>query len=243
MAFLKKKYCDICGEKIGLLGNKKLEDGNMCKDCSKLLSPHFSDRKKTSLSDIKDHLEYRENNKKDVEAFKTSKIIGGYTRVLIDEEAQKFIVTSSDNWKSENPDVVNISQVTSCNTNIYEYKTELKFKDKDYNDVSFSPKRYDIEYDFYMTVYVDSPWFDSMGFALNDKRIYMYGSGEYRIVEQQSKEIEEILTRKNVEVKGNFSNANSTSNNKVKATQKCPYCGSTTIATEKGCCEFCGGDL
>lgn len=25
-----KKYCDICGEKIGLLGNRKLEDGNLC---------------------------------------------------------------------------------------------------------------------------------------------------------------------------------------------------------------------
>ena len=27
--------CDICGEKIGLLGNRKLDDGNLCKDCAK----------------------------------------------------------------------------------------------------------------------------------------------------------------------------------------------------------------
>jgi len=33
MGLFDKKYCDICGEKIGLLGNRKLEDGNLCKDC------------------------------------------------------------------------------------------------------------------------------------------------------------------------------------------------------------------
>ena len=35
MGLFDKKYCDICGEKIGLLGNRKLEDGNLCKDCAK----------------------------------------------------------------------------------------------------------------------------------------------------------------------------------------------------------------
>ena len=30
MALFGKKYCDICGDKIGLLGNRKLDDGNMC---------------------------------------------------------------------------------------------------------------------------------------------------------------------------------------------------------------------
>ena len=37
--FFDKKYCDVCGDKIGLLGNRKLEDGNLCKDCAKKLSP------------------------------------------------------------------------------------------------------------------------------------------------------------------------------------------------------------
>ena len=39
MGLFDKKYCDICGEKIGLLGNRKLEDGNLCKDCANQLSP------------------------------------------------------------------------------------------------------------------------------------------------------------------------------------------------------------
>ena len=41
MGLFDKKICDICGEKIGLLGNRKLDDGNLCKNCAKKLSPWF----------------------------------------------------------------------------------------------------------------------------------------------------------------------------------------------------------
>ena len=34
MGLFDKKYCDICGAKIGFLGNRKLEDGSLCKDLS-----------------------------------------------------------------------------------------------------------------------------------------------------------------------------------------------------------------
>ena len=30
-----KKNCDICGGEIGLLGNRKLEDGNLCKESAR----------------------------------------------------------------------------------------------------------------------------------------------------------------------------------------------------------------
>ena len=53
MGLFDKKYCDICGEKIGLLGNRKLEDGNLCKDCAKKLSPWFSGRRRSTVADIK----------------------------------------------------------------------------------------------------------------------------------------------------------------------------------------------
>ena len=48
MGLFDKKYCDICGEKIGLLGNRKLENGNLCKNCARKLSPWFSDRRGSS---------------------------------------------------------------------------------------------------------------------------------------------------------------------------------------------------
>lgn len=63
MGLFDKKYCDICGEKIGLLGNRKLDDGNLCKECAKKLSPWFEERRHSTVEDIKQQLEYREANK------------------------------------------------------------------------------------------------------------------------------------------------------------------------------------
>ena len=48
-----KKTCDICGGEIGLLGNRKLDDGNLCKDCAAKLSPWFSDRRRSSVNQIR----------------------------------------------------------------------------------------------------------------------------------------------------------------------------------------------
>ena len=56
MGLFDKKICDICGEKIGLLGNRKLDDGNLCKDCAKKLSPWFEERRHSTVEDIKRQL-------------------------------------------------------------------------------------------------------------------------------------------------------------------------------------------
>ena len=34
-----KKECSVCGGEIGLLGNRKLEDGNLCKNCAAKYPP------------------------------------------------------------------------------------------------------------------------------------------------------------------------------------------------------------
>ncbi|MBQ2412622.1 MAG: DUF4428 domain-containing protein, partial [Anaerotignum sp.] len=64
-----KKECAICGGEIGLLGNRKLEDGNMCKKCAEKLSPWFTDRKESTVAEIQEQLAYREANKEKVAAF------------------------------------------------------------------------------------------------------------------------------------------------------------------------------
>ena len=46
MGLFEKKFCSVCGEKIGMLGNRKLEDGNLCRDCAKKLSPWFDEVEK-----------------------------------------------------------------------------------------------------------------------------------------------------------------------------------------------------
>ena len=60
MGLFDKKYCSICGDKIGLLGNRKLEDGNLCKHCAAKLSPFFSERRHSTVDGIKEQLAYRE---------------------------------------------------------------------------------------------------------------------------------------------------------------------------------------
>ena len=62
MGLFDKKYCDICGDKIGSLGNRKLENGNLCKNCARKLSPWFSDRRSSTVEEIKAQLAYREEN-------------------------------------------------------------------------------------------------------------------------------------------------------------------------------------
>ena len=51
-----KKQCDICGGEIGMLGNKKLENGNCCKECVKKLSPWFTDRKHSTVEEIREQI-------------------------------------------------------------------------------------------------------------------------------------------------------------------------------------------
>ena len=98
------KQCSICGNEIGLLGNRKLEDGNMCKECAAKLSPWFSDRRNSTVAEIEEQLAYREENKKAVEKFNVTLSLGTDMKVLIDEDAEKFMVTRARNIKNERGD-------------------------------------------------------------------------------------------------------------------------------------------
>ena len=79
-----KKICSVCGGEIGLLGNRKLEDGNLCKNCAKKLSPWFSDRRHSTVDEIKEQLAYREANLEQVKAFHTNRTLGADTKILLD---------------------------------------------------------------------------------------------------------------------------------------------------------------
>ena len=238
MGFFDKKYCDVCGEKLGLLGNRKLEDGNLCKSCASLLSPFTTDRRKTNLSEIKEHLAYREENKAKVSEFNATRSLGGRTKVILDEDARKFIVTSSSRWQNDNPDVIDFSQVTGCETEIKERKTEIMWKDKEGKDISYNPRRYDIDYDFFTTIHINSPWFNEILIKINDSRVEHRGSAEYNEMQSQANDIKTTLTQVRQEIRENI-----TASNTPKMSKVCPLCGATTIPNASGCCEFCGGAI
>ena len=126
MGLFSKKNCSVCGGEIGLFGNRKLEDGNLCKDCAAKLSPFFRERRASTVAEIEAQLAYRESNKAAVAAFHVTRSLGGRTKVLLDEDDQKFIVTSKTRWADENPDVMRFSDVTGCTYRINEDKRKIE---------------------------------------------------------------------------------------------------------------------
>ena len=248
----KKKECSICGGEIGLLGNRKLEDGNMCKECANKLSPWFSDRRNSTIAEINEQLAYREENKNAVATFGTTRTIGMNTKILFDENAQKFLVTSARDWKEANPDVLDFSQVTGCTLDIDEDTREEKTKDKEGKYVSYNPPRYDYYYDFYMTIHVNHPYFDEIKFKLNGSSVETNIAGavpafrkpnpklnqDYKEYEAMGREIEKMFAEARTQIRKEAAAAAA-----PKIAVTCPFCGATTTPDASGCCEYCGGSV
>ncbi len=206
-----KKTCSICGGEIGLLGNRKLEDGNLCKECANKLSPFFSDRRRSTVDQIREQLDWREANKARVDAFNVTRTLGCDTKVLLDEDAGRFLVTSVSRWRDANPDVL---------------------------DFSYDPPRYDIDYDVYVTIHVNVPYYDSITFKVNDYRIEERNSVEFREAERQAGEIRDALTQLRESEREKVAAASA-----PKTARTCPFCGATTIPDANGRCEYCGGAM
>ncbi|MBR3690651.1 MAG: DUF4428 domain-containing protein, partial [Eggerthellaceae bacterium] len=166
-----KKECAFCGEDIGLLGNRKLEDGNMCKTCAKKLSPWFDDRRHSTVAQIQEQLDYREANKSKVAAFTVTRSYGEDNLVLIDDTAGTFMVASDRNYQDENPDVISLTDVVGANVDVDERRDEIEYRDSKGEMVSYNPPRYRYHYDFYVIVNVRNPYFNDMRFRLNRRTV------------------------------------------------------------------------
>ena len=162
-----KKNCDVCGEEIKLLGNRKLEDGNLCKNCASKLSPWFDERRHSTVSQIKEQLAYREANQSKVSSFRSSQVYGqGSKRLYVDNTACRFTIATEKELSGGNPDILDFSQARSCDLDIKENRHEEK-RTVDGKSVSYVPPRYKYSYDFYVTIRVDNPYFDDMKFQIN----------------------------------------------------------------------------
>ena len=166
----KKKDCEICGKEVGLLGYKKLEDGEICKDCVKLLSPWFDDRRHSTVDQIKQQLAYREENKKLLNAFCPTVAFGeDYTlrAELVNGVPTRFVVERTDDYREENADIISFRDVISFDIDVQESDRELMREDSNGEEVSYHPPRYEYSYDFYAQIRVNHPYFDEITFQLN----------------------------------------------------------------------------
>ena len=167
MGLFDKKFCDVCGEKIGMLGNRKLEDGNLCKDCAKKLSPWFDDRRHSTLEEIKNQLQMREENRRLVSSFHPGRVIRSDRYNLYIDERQQMFTASVNLDREDNPDIISLSQITGCNLDVNETRTEEYRTDRDGERESYDPPRYSYSYDYYFYIYLNHPYIREMKLRLN----------------------------------------------------------------------------
>ena len=192
-----KKECAICGREIGLMGNRKLADGNLCKECAKQLSPWMTDRRESTVEEIRRHLAYRAENARLLPGVRPTRVFGSGTKVYLDENTGRFFVTAHSNYLSANPDVISVSQVIDCKVNVKESRQELYHNDREGRRVPYNPPRYKSEYRFFVTIHVDSPYFNEIEFELSDARPDSPLSDAYRAYEQEARALQDALNPAN----------------------------------------------
>ena len=165
-----KKECSICGGEIGLLGNRKLEDGNCCKECAGKLSPWFDERRHSTVDQIKAQLAYREENQAALAGFRPSVAHGDAHTLrveVINGIPNRFVVERYDGYMEENADLILFKDVTSFNIDVDESHRELKRRNEEGEMVSYNPPRFEYSYDFYVELVVNHPYFDDIRFRIN----------------------------------------------------------------------------
>ena len=247
MGFFKKlfekKECSVCGNEIGLLGNRKLEDGNLCKDCARKLSPWFSDRRNSTVEEIKAQLAYREENYNALQNFEPTLILGDYYKMYVEEVngvPTRFFVTDSSDYMSANPDIISFKDVISCVTDISEDRNELKWKNNEGEMVSYIPPKFEYSYQFTIEMAIrNNPYFDSIDFKVHSSSI------DIVVQERPTSRVGAILGNKRgavapAPVPEAASEEAPVSEAPVRPAN-CPACGAPAGAGKF--CEFCGSPL
>ena len=214
-----EKNCAICGKELGVFGKTKLEDGYLCKDCRNLTSPFWHPGKTTTIEQVKEHIAYREANKDKVAAFQVTRTLGASTKVLIDEDAGTFMVTGASDWRAANPDVIALTDVTGCDWTVKESKTDItpeppaSYNQEGGPQGSGRPQGggprpggpmpgpgmrpgeriYKYDYDFYLTIQVNHPYFSTIEIKINDRDIDSQTSALYTGATQSCEEIKTAL--------------------------------------------------
>ncbi|MBR2067697.1 MAG: DUF4428 domain-containing protein [Solobacterium sp.] len=166
MGLFDKKQCSICGKDIGLFGNRKLEDGNMCKDCASKLSPFFSERRHSTVVEIQQQLQYRSDNEEALRFLKPDKIVGIDKKIYLDSAQKKFVISRYDDFSKGNPDMISLAQVKDVQIECDEDKEEI-FQDEEEKQ-SYNPPRYEYAYSFLVKLFVDSPYFSEIEIPVED---------------------------------------------------------------------------
>ena len=266
----KKQDCEICGKEVGMFGYKKLEDGEICKDCVKKLSPWFEERRHATVDQIKEQLAYREENEKKLADFRVAKVIGDYYKMYIEEVngvPTRFFVTDAKDYMSENPDIIAFADLMSCSIDEDSNENEMKRDDGNGNKVSYNPPRYETDYNFYVEMQIaNNPYFDHIRFRINDSTVTLetsegssvnflginFNSGpvdmsshreqqRYQEYTDMCQEIEQVVQRSRNTAPQEMPTAEPVAQQAPVGPKFCPNCGAPSDGGKF--CQSCGSQL
>lgn len=193
-----KKECAICGGEIGLMGNRKLVDGNLCKDCAKKLSPYFTERRQSTVAEIREHLAYRELNRQVLLGVTPTRVYGHRsTKIYVDENKGIFFITNERNYLPTNPDAFSVSQVIGFQPSVHENRTELYHHDREGKRVPYNPPRYQVEYRFDVKIQLNTPFVSEISLEFSSDRPDSPRSSLYATLENEIMELQSLLTPAN----------------------------------------------
>jgi len=230
MGLFEKKTCIRCGKELGLIfGKTKIADGHICKDCNALLSPLLTGRAKLTLKDIEEHLKYREENKQLLNSFKASLVLGDYEKVYIDENQGKFVVYNGSNYIEKNIDVLSLTEISSCELKVDEDKKEIFNQDKDGNDVSYDPPRYETSYTYKIDFVLNHKWIKELTIDVSNGEVSQDDKEKLLEVDNTANQIMAKLTGKEFTAKTSMEEAADENH------WTCPKCGQVNDVTSKFC--------
>ena len=170
----KKQDCEICGKEVGMFGYKKLKDGEICKDCVKLLSPWFEDRKESTVAQIKAQIAYRAQNAEELKSFNPTKVYGDFEYMYVEERdgvPYRFCVSRNKDYLKENADLVLVEDLREVIIDIDDNAHEHREDEEDPDDVT-----YDLDYRFSVSLLIkNNPYFNSIHFDLNTRGVEVSG--------------------------------------------------------------------
>ena len=109
MGLFSKKVCSICGGESGFIMNQRLADGDVCKECRKNFSPFFTATSSMTLAYVKQHLAYREENKRELANFRPTYSVGRDKLLFIDSAQGKFALATDSELRNGTADIFNLS--------------------------------------------------------------------------------------------------------------------------------------
>ena len=155
-------------KRIGLLGTRSSKTATCARAAPQSSPPGSANAATAPEPRSRLQLDYREENKTAVAAFHPTRKLGKYTKLLMDEEAKKFAVTSASDLTKANPDILDYSQAGDCRLNIDESRHELKQKDAEGKLVSYDPPQYEYSYDFHVEIDVEHLCIDTIRYSLSN---------------------------------------------------------------------------